>query len=34
MYSAAKGKNVVIALERNPKGEVLISNIQFIQRTP
>ena len=34
IYTAAKGKNVVIALERNPKGEVLISNIQFIQRTP
>jgi hypothetical protein len=34
IYTAAKGKNVVIALERNPKGEVLISNIQFIQRAP
>jgi hypothetical protein len=34
IYNAAKGKNVVIALERNPKGEVLISNIQFIQRAP
>jgi hypothetical protein len=34
IYDSAKGRNAVISLERNSKGEVLVSNIKFIKRSP
>ena len=34
IYESAKGRNVVIALERNSNSEVLISRIKFIKRAP
>ena len=33
LYDSAKGRNAVIALERNSKGEVLVSSIKFVKRT-
>jgi hypothetical protein len=34
IYETAKGRNAVIALERNSKGEVVINAIRFIKRAP
>ena len=34
IYEAAKGRDAVISLERNSKGEVLITTIKFVKRTP
>jgi len=33
LYDSAKGRNAVIALERNNKGEVLVNSIKFVKRT-
>jgi hypothetical protein len=34
VYEAAKGRDTVISLERNNKGEVVINSIKFIRRAP
>jgi hypothetical protein len=34
IYETAKGRDAVIALERNSKGEVVINTIRFIKRAP
>ena len=33
IYESAKGRDAVISLERNSKGEVLVNTIKFIKRT-
>lgn len=34
IYETAKGRDAVISLERNSKGEVVINAIKFIKRAP
>ena len=34
IYDAAKGRNAVISLDRNDKGEVFVKHINFVQRAP
>ena len=34
IYDAAKGRNAVISLERNDKGEVFVKHINFVKRNP
>lgn len=34
IYESAKGRDAVITLERNAKGEVLVNAIKFVKRTP
>ena len=34
VYEAAKGRDTVISLERNTKGEVVIHSIKFVRRAP
>ena len=34
IYETAKGRDAVISLERNIKGEVVITAIKFVKRTP
>ena len=34
IYEAAKGRNAVIALERNSNGEVVVTKVKFVKRTP
>jgi len=34
IYESAKGRNAVITLERNNKGEVVINAIKFVKRVP
>jgi len=34
IYETAKGRDAVISLERNSKGEVVITTIKFIKRAP
>jgi hypothetical protein len=34
VYEAAKGRDTVIGLERNNKGEVVIHSIKFVRRAP
>jgi hypothetical protein len=34
IYDAVKGRNAVISLERNDKGEVFVKQINFVKRTP
>ena len=34
IYEAAKGRDAVIALERNSQGEVVITAIKFVKRAP
>jgi hypothetical protein len=34
VYEAAKGRDTVISLERNNKGEVVINSIKFVRRAP
>jgi len=33
IYESAKGRDAVISLERNSKGEVVVSSIKFVRRT-
>ena len=34
IYDAVKGRNAVISLDRNDKGEVFVKHINFVQRAP
>jgi hypothetical protein len=34
IYEPAKGRDAVISLERNSKGEVVINAIKFVKRAP
>jgi hypothetical protein len=34
VYESAKGRDAVIALERNSNGEVLVTRIKFVKRAP
>jgi len=34
IYETAKGRDAVISLERNSKGEVVITAIKFVKRAP
>jgi predicted lactoylglutathione lyase len=34
IYDTAKGRDAVISLERNSKGEVVITTIKFVKRAP
>jgi len=34
IYEAANGRDVVISLQRNNKGEVVVNTIKFVKRTP
>jgi hypothetical protein len=34
VYEAVKGRDTVISLERNNKGEVVINSIKFVRRAP
>lgn len=33
IYQNMKGRDAVVELERNPKGEVVVSRVQFVKRT-
>jgi hypothetical protein len=34
IYEAANGRDAVISLQRNNKGEVVVNTIKFVKRTP